>query len=173
MCYKIVKDHNFLFFNFPIVPSELGVKFIHIATCFIQFYSAEISQSYSFINAYLVGSSKNIMLKPDKSKKENARKDTKKTEKECLLNGYAQPQNYKTGRVYVYGKNNSHYCPEDSDDENIEFEMNEIRSRTRLNKENGNKDNSNSELKKISVIERPVFQNDTLSKFALQYGCTV
>ena len=92
----------------------------------------------------------------------------KKVEKKPLLNGEVQPQNYKTGRVYVFGKNNAQCLENDSGDDDNVFEMATIRARK------GKIENEvKSDVQKVNIIHRPVFPNDTLSKFALQYGCTV
>ncbi|XP_028407047.1 lysM and putative peptidoglycan-binding domain-containing protein 3-like [Dendronephthya gigantea] len=95
----------------------------------------------------------------------------KKIEGKPLLNGEVQPQNYKTGSVYVFGQDNAR-CVVDDDGthEDTVFEMGEIRAR---GAKNGQEGKEKSEIQKINIIHRPVFPNDTLSKFALQYGCTV
>ena len=93
----------------------------------------------------------------------------KKTEGKPLLNGEVQPQNYKTGSVYIFGQDNA--CVDESTvDVDTVFEMGEIRAR---GAKNGQEGKEKSEIQKINIIHRPVFPNDTLSKFALQYGCTV
>jgi hypothetical protein len=95
----------------------------------------------------------------------------KKVEKRPLLNGKAQSQNYKTGRVYVFGKDNAQCLDQnDSGDDDTVFEMGKIRARKG---KNGQEEKPKSDLQKVNIIHRPVFPNDTLSKFALQYGCTV
>ena len=95
----------------------------------------------------------------------------KKIEQKPLLNGEAQPQNYKTGRVFVFGKNNAQCLDEDDDgDEDVVFEMGKIRARKG---NNGQEEKPKSDVQKTNIIHRPVFPNDTLSKFALQYGCAV
>ena len=99
------------------------------------------------------------------------KKVEKKVEKRPLLNGEAQPQNYKTGRVYVFGQGNAQCTDENgSGDDDTVFEMGKIRARKG---KNGHEEKPKSDLQKVNIIQRPVFPNDTLSKFALQYGCTV
>lgn len=93
----------------------------------------------------------------------------KKVEKRPLLNGEVQQQNYKTGRVYVFGEDNAVY--EQSGDEDTVFEMGSIRARKQGKNEYEEK--TKTDIQKINIIHRPVFPKDTLSKFALQYGCTV
>ena len=86
------------------------------------------------------------------------------------LNGEVQPQNFKTGRVYVFGKDDAQ-CLGDDEEEDTGLEMGKIRARKA---KNGHKDEEKaSETQKVKIIHRQVFPNDTLSKFALQYGCTV
>jgi hypothetical protein len=95
----------------------------------------------------------------------------KKIEKKPLLNGEAQPQNYKTGRVFVFGKNNAQCLGEDdSGDDDAVFEMGKIRARKG---NNGQEEKPKNDVPKTNFIHRPVFPNDTLAKFALQYGCAV
>ena len=94
----------------------------------------------------------------------------KKIEKKPLLNGEAQQQNYKTGRVFVFGKNNAQCLDEDDGDDDVVFELGKIRARKG---NNGQEEKPKSDVQKTNIIYRPVFPNDTLSKFALQYGCAV
>lgn len=90
------------------------------------------------------------------------------------INGSTQPQNVKSGRVYVFGKDSSaQLCIDDDEEDDTLFEMVKIRPR-KGKKETCSEEKSTDEtIRKVKIIDRQVFPNDTLSKFALQYGCTV
>ena len=89
------------------------------------------------------------------------------------LNGSVQPQNVRRGRVYVFGKDSSpQLCIDDEDEDETVYEMVEVRTR-QGKKGRSSEERTTHETKKVKTIERQVFPNDTLSKFALQYGCTV
>lgn len=91
------------------------------------------------------------------------------------LNGSVQTQNVRSGRVYIFGNNStSQSCVEEDDDDETLFEMVKVRPRKgKTGASNQDKTVGTGETQKVKIIDRQVFPNDTLSKFALQYGCTV
>lgn len=100
------------------------------------------------------------------------------------LNGSVQPQNVnRNSRVYVFAGNNgtaSQLCVDDDDDDDVDevlFENKMVNVRPRKGKNGATSQDKTSSTKnttkKVKIIDRQVFPNDTLSKFALQYGCTV
>ncbi|XP_063432584.1 lysM and putative peptidoglycan-binding domain-containing protein 3-like [Mytilus trossulus] len=73
---------------------------------------------------------------------------------------YAQVQNVKKSRVYVFGDADL------EEDEIVEYEMSEMRSRNQQTKKNKQK-------KEPLLFDRKITDGDTLQSLSLQFGCPV
>lgn len=74
-------------------------------------------------------------------------------------------QNRSSARVYIFGNDTTDDISIDDD-----YEMSEVRSR---GKSTSTSSLHSQDLKKSHVIEKEIHSDDTLQKFALNFGCTV
>lgn len=79
---------------------------------------------------------------------------------------FGEIQNRSASRVYIFGNDSTEDIAVDDD----ALELSEVRSRSKLGSASGL---TAQDLKKSHIIEKDVKPNDTLQRFALNFGCTV